>query len=305
MAVYTKLSEQEIRNFLNRYDFGDLISYAGIEEGIENTNYLITTTQNKFILTIFEQRVNVSELPFFIAYTDHLRKNGINCPVTLPDKNGVQLQEINGKKAALISFLQGSGVKKIESFHLAELGAYTAKMHLAASNFKQTKKNDFALSKWTQLFSAIGVRANEVQKGLAKFIADEIYFLAANWPFDLPSGVVHADLFPDNVFFLDEKVSGVIDFYFSANDYFAYDVAICLNAWGAESDEAGKKLFLDAYEKIRPLSQAEKDAMPVLLRGAAVRFLMTRLYDWFYTPEGSLVKKKDPMEYVVKLKKLA
>lgn len=302
MAVYTKLTQKEVEDFISRYDVGDLESFSGIEEGIANTNYLIKTSKDRFILTIYESYTDTNELPFFISLTDHLRDRSINCPVTLKDKAGNQVQEISAKKACLISFLEGKGVTKIEDYHLSELGGKVARMHIAVKDFHQTRKNDFGLSKWTKQLSQIGEKANEIEPGLTKLIADEIYFLAANWPFGLPGGVIHGDIFPDNVFFNGEKISGIIDFYFASNDYFAYDIAIVFNAWSIHNDPKRQKLFLDAYEKIRPLTAEEKAAMPILMRGAAIRFLMSRTYDWFNTPKDAQVKKKDPLEYVEKLK---
>jgi homoserine kinase type II len=305
MAVYTQLTHAEMAEFASNYSIGELESFLPIEKGIENSNYLIIAGGRKYIFTIFENRVENADLPFFIRLTDHLQKKGINCPTTIPDRNGNQLNEVKGKKAAIISFLEGGDVENIEDFHLSGLGDIVARMHVAVSDFRESRKNAFGLSKWVELLGKVAERADELKPGLAQFIAREIEFLAANWPFGLPAGVVHTDLFPDNVFFKDGKVSGVIDFYFSSTDYFAYDIAICLNAWGAETNEKRQELFFDAYEKVRRLSTEEKSAMPVLLRGAALRFLMTRLYDWFNTPETALVKKKDPMEYYKKLEILS
>ena len=305
MAVYTKLTHDEIAGFASNYGIGPLESFMPIEKGIENSNYLITAGGRKYILTIFENRVENADLPFFIRLTDHLQNKGINCPATIPDKQGNQLGEIKGKKAAIITFLEGSDVEKIEDYHFEGLGDVVARMHLAVADFKESRKNAFALSKWVELLSKVAERADELKPGMTQEIAREIEFLAANWPFGLPAGVVHTDLFPDNVFFKDGKVSGVIDFYFSSTDYFAYDIAICLNAWGAETNAKHQQLFLDAYEKVRRLTPEEKAAMPVLMRGAAIRFLMTRLYDWFNTPATALVKKKDPLEYYKKLKALS
>ncbi len=305
MAVYTKLTHEEIAQFIANYGIGALESFVPIEKGIENSNYLITAGGGRYIFTIFENRVENADLPFFIRLTDHLQSKGIRCPATLPDRSGNQLNEVKGKKAAIISFLEGSDVERIEDFHFTGLGDIVARMHLAVTDFRESRKNAFALSKWVDLLSKVAERADELKAGLTSHIAREIEFLAANWPFGLPAGVVHTDLFPDNVFFKDGKVSGVIDFYFSSTDYFAYDIAICLNAWGAETDAKRQKLFFDAYEKVRPVTAEEKAAMPVLMRGAAIRFLMTRLYDWFNTPANALVKKKDPMEYYKKLEALS
>lgn len=304
MAVYTKLDEAEIKAFIANYSIGELQDVQPIQKGIENSNYLIVCDGIKYILTIFENRVENADLPFFIRLTDHLRAKGINCPVTIADKNGNQLNEIKSKKASIISFLEGTDVEEIEDFHLVKLAEKLAKMHLAVADFKEVRKNQFALSKWVELLSKVGERANEIKAGLAQYIANEIEFLAANWPFGLPTGVVHTDLFPDNVFFKDREVSGVIDFYFSCSDSFAYDIAICLNAWGAVGNKTRTEMFLNSYQSVRKLSAEELNALPVLQRGAAIRFLMTRLYDWFNTPENALVKKKDPLEYLHKLELL-
>ena len=301
MAVYTKLTNDQIQTFIANYAIGELESATPIQKGIENSNYLIICNGTKYILTIFENRVENADLPFFIRLTDHLRAKGINCPVNIPDKNGNQLNEILGKKASVISFLEGQDVEVVEDFHLEKLGAQLAKMHIAVADFKEVRQNKFALSKWVSLLEHVGGRADELSPNLTPRIAAEIEFLAANWPFGLPIGVVHTDLFPDNVFFSNGEVSGVIDFYFSCTDSFAYDIAICLNAWGAVGNSKRTKLFLDSYESIRKLSAEELAALPVLQRGAAIRFLMTRLYDWFNTPETALVKKKDPLEYLQKL----
>ena len=305
MAVYTKLNHKEVEEFLSRYDVGIVESFSGIEEGIANTNYQVKTNKGRFILTIYEDYTDTNDLPFFIALTDHLRARGINCPVTLKDMHGEQIQDFKGKKACLISFLEGQGATKIEDYHLSELGGKVARMHLAVGDLPLNRKNDFSISKWTKLLSQIGTRADEISPGLTKIISDEIYFLAANWPFGLPGGIVHTDIFPDNVFFIDKKISGVIDFYFACTDYFAYDIAIIFNAWDIYNNPQRQKIFLDSYEKIRPLSAEEKSALPVLMRGAALRFLMTRTYDWFNTPPDAQVKKKDPLEYVEKLKFLS
>ncbi len=304
MAVYTKLNRKDVEEFVARYDIGDLKNFSGIEEGIQNTNYLIEASKGKFIQTIYETYVDTKDLPFFIALTDHLRNKGINCPVTLKDKSGVQIQNLNGKKACLISFLNGKGVTKIEDYHLSELGSQVARMHLAVGDLHLSRKNDFGLSKWTKLLEQIGPCADEISPGLTQTIADEIYFLAANWPFGLPGGIVHTDIFPDNVFFEGEKITGIIDFYFACTDYFAYDIAIVFNAWNIHNNPAQQNIFLNSYEAIRPLEPEEKSALPILLRGAALRFLLTRTYDWFNTPAGAQVKRKNPMEYVEKLKSL-
>lgn len=301
MAVYTKLDDSEIAELISNYEVGNFASANGIEEGIENSNYLVKTNEESLILTIFEERVENFELPFFISLTDHLISKNINCPKTLTDKSGNRLQDINGKKAALISFLPGRPAAKPTTEHIKEVGFLSAKLHSAVEDFDETRKNPLALGAWTKLFEKCGDRIDEIKPGLTKSLANELYYLANNWPFDLPSGIIHADLFPDNLFFQNNKVSGVIDFYFACTDYFAYDIAICINAWGIEEDQEKINALLESYQSIRPLSEEEKQAMPVLLRGAALRFLLTRIYDWFNTPENALVTKKDPQEYLKKL----
>lgn len=305
MAVYTTLTDSEIIALINLYDIGEFVSAQPIESGIENTNYLLTTAYNqsdsKYILTIFENRVENVELPFFVNLTDHLKDKGLNCPVMLTASDGSRLQDIKQKKAAIISFLEGAEAKEISKEHISQLGKTVAKMHLAVSDFKEYRKNPLSLRAWVSLFEKIGEKADEIQPELTKLIADELYYLADAWPFNLPGGIIHADLFPDNVFFKGEQLSGVIDFYFSCTDFYAYDLAICINAWGIEENNALIKEFFDAYQSIRKLEQSEIDNMQTLLRGAAMRFLLTRIYDWFNTPANALVSKKNPQEYLKKL----
>jgi homoserine kinase type II len=307
MAVYTDVAADELAEFLEAYDIGELLSYKGIAEGVENSNFLLHTTAGYFILTLYEKRVAKNELPFFLGLMTHLASRGIICPEPLQNKSGEALSTLAGRPAVIINFLEGIWPRKPNAVHCAGVGEALAKMHLAGQDFAMTRANALSVSGWRPLFDAAGARADEVQHGLRDFLRTELEHLEGGvWPKDLPQGVIHADLFPDNVFFLGEKVSGIIDFTFACNDMLAYDVAICLNAWCFESDcsfnVTKARAFLGAYGRERPLSQAEQDALPLLARGAALRFLLTRLVDFLNVPKGALVRPKDPLEYVRKLR---
>jgi homoserine kinase type II len=306
MAVYTELSRNEIEGLLQNYAIGELNAFHPIAAGIENTNYFIDCDISgeikRFVLTVFEARVNHAELPFFIDLTEHFAYHNIPCPKFLRAKNGVALAKIKGKDCAIVEFLTGSPVENPTLENYAELGRMNAKLHLAAQDFKQNKKNDYALQKWVSIFAEIGTRADEIEAGLKDLITDELYYLADKWPFALPSGVVHTDLFPDNIFFQQYHLSGVIDFYFACNDSYAYDLAITINAWSIHNDAKKTQSFMDGYNAIRQLTNIEIEHMNTLHRGACMRFLITRLYDWFNTPEGALVNRKNPQEYLDKLK---
>ncbi len=311
MAVYTEVSDEDLQDFLAFYDLGDVVSFKGIAEGVENSNYLLQTERGSFILTLYEKRTKPSDLPFFLGLMEHLAGNGLVCPTPLHGKDGDSLRRLCGKPAAMVSFLSGVSVRRPTPEHCAGLGETMAKMHLKAEGFSGCRANDLSVSGWRPLFEATRSRADEIKPGLAQVIDQALETLEKAWPQNLPKGLIHADLFPDNVFFrMDkasqtEKVSGVIDFYFACTDFFAYDVAICLNAWCFESDgsfNATKaRSLLHAYRKVRPLSPQEIEALPLLAGGAAMRFLLTRLYDWLNTPEGAFVKRKDPLEYYRKL----
>jgi homoserine kinase type II len=307
MAVYTDVAADELAGFLSHYDIGGLLSYKGIAEGVENSNFLLHTTAGSFILTLYEKRVAKGDLPFFLGLMTHLASNGINCPQPVKNKSGEALSTLAGRPAAIINFLEGIWPRKPNATHCAGVGEALAKMHLAGSDFTMSRANALSVSGWRPLFEQAASRADEVQHGLRGFIEAELDYLEGNvWPKNLPQGVIHADLFPDNVFFLSEQVSGIIDFTFACNDMLAYDVAICLNAWCFESDcsfnVTKARAFLAAYSRERELSQAEQDALPVLARGAALRFLLTRLVDFLNVPPGALVRPKDPLEYVRKLR---
>ncbi|MDP9732518.1 UNVERIFIED_ORG: homoserine kinase type II [Rhizobium sp. SORGH_AS260] len=306
MAVYTDITEDDLRNFLTQYDVGSLTSYKGIAEGVENSNFLLHTTKDPLILTLYEKRVEKSDLPFFLGLMQHLAAKGLSCPLPLPRKDGELLGELSGRPAALISFLEGMWLRKPEAKHCREVGKALAAMHLAGEGFEIKRPNALSVEGWKVLWEKSEDRADEVEKGLKNEIRPEIDYLAAHWPKDLPAGVIHADLFQDNVFFLGDELSGLIDFYFACNDLLAYDVSICLNAWCFEKDGAYNvtkgKALLEGYQSVRPLSEAELEALPLLARGSALRFFLTRLYDWLTTPEGALVVKKDPLEYLRKLR---
>jgi len=306
MAVYTQVADDELAAFLGAYDIGALVSYKGIAEGVENSNYFLQTDRGSFILTLYEKRVDPADLPFFLGLMDHLAARDIVCPTPIHARDGEALRTLAGRPAAIISFLQGVSPRRVDIRHCAPLGRALAEMHLAADGFGMVRPNALSLAGWRPLFDRCGPRAHEVQNGLAGEIEQELEFLEENWPDDLPTGVIHADLFPDNVFFLDDRVSGVIDFYFACNDCFAYDLAICINAWCFEKDGSFNvtkaRHILNAYRSVRPFSAAELAAIPVLLRGGALRFLLTRLHDWLHHPEGAMVTPHNPLEYHRKLR---
>lgn len=306
MAVYTDIAEDDLKWFLTEYDAGSLLSYKGIAEGVENSNFLLHTSKEPLILTLYEKRVEKADLPFFLGLMQHLAARGLSCPLPLPRRDGALLGSLSGRPAALISFLEGMWLRKPEAKHCREVGRALAQMHVAGEGFELKRPNALSIDGWRTLWEKSAARADEVEPGLQDEIRSELDFLAAAWPADLPAGVIHADLFPDNVFFLGDELSGLIDFYFACNDLLAYDVSICLNAWCFEKDCAYNitkgTAMLEGYQSVRPLSSEEIAALPVLSRGSALRFFLTRLYDWLTTLEGAMVTKKDPLEYLRKLR---
>jgi homoserine kinase type II len=306
MAVYTDVAAEELAEFLKSYDIGELLSYKGIAEGVENSNFLLHTTKAAYILTLYEKRVAVDDLPYFLSLMAHLAERGVRCPQPARNRNGEVYSELAGRPAAVINFLEGMWPRRPNAAHCAGVGDALAKMHLAGHDFPLFRKNPLSVAGWRPLFDRAADRADNVQAGLRDFIARELDHLEAHWPSDLPLGVIHGDLFPDNVFFLGDKLSGLIDFPFSCNDILAFDVAICLNAWCFEPDHSFNvtkaRALLNAYGRARQLSEAEQNALPLLARGAALRFLLTRLVDFLNVPPGALVKPKDPLEYVRKLR---
>src|SRR6266850_1476340 len=306
MAVYTDVAAEELSTFLDAYDLGDLLAYKGIAEGVENSNFLLHTSRGYFILTLYEKRVAANDLPFFLALMEHLAARELNCPQPVKNRNGETLGKLAGRPAAIVTFLDGMWIRRPSPTHCAALGRALAEFHLAGANFKMTRRNTLSVDGWRGLYEGAKERADGVQNGLQSAIAAELAHLERSWPRDLPQGVIHADLFPDNVFFLGSRLSGLIDFYFACTDTLAYDVAVCLNAWCFEPDHSYNvtkgRALLQAYVKARPLSAAEREALPLLARGAALRFLLTRLVDWLEVPPGALVKPKDPLEYHRKLR---
>lgn len=306
MAVYTEVADEELSAFIDTYDLGRLLSFKGIAEGVENSNFLVHTEAGYFILTLYEKRVDPKDLPFFLNLLQHLAGQGITCPTPVASRSGKTLGELADRPAALVTFLEGMWVKRPKPEHCGALGEAMARMHVAGAEFNMTRKNALTVDGWRPLYLQCEGRADTVQPGLAAEIEQELDFLEANWPADLPFGVIHADLFPDNVFFLSDELSGLIDFYFACTDALAYDIAICLNAWCFETDLSFNvtkaRALLNGYTRVRSLTPAEYAALPLLARGAALRFLLTRLYDWLSVPEGALVTPKDPLEYLKKLR---
>lgn len=306
MAVYTEVNDDELSDFLARYDVGTLVAYKGIADGVENTNYLVQTTTARFILTLYEKRVAREDLPFFLGLMEHLAGRGVSCPTPVHARSGAILSELAGRTAAMVTFLDGFSVRKPRADHCAQLGRALARLHLAADGFPLSRPNALGVSDWRILFEKIRNHADDIAPGLKSLIHDELMLIDSAWPEDLPRGIIHADLFPDNVFFLGDRLSGLIDFYFACNDALAYDLAICLNAWCFEKDYSFNvtkgRALLEGYDSERRLSPAERAAMPLLARGAAIRFLLTRSYDWLNRPANALVTPHNPLDYVRRLR---
>jgi homoserine kinase type II len=306
MAVYTDVAAEELEAFLAGYDIGDLLAYKGIAEGVENSNFLVHTGRGNFILTLYEKRVAAADLPFFLSLMEHLASRGITCPQPVKNRQGDMLGRVAGKPAAIITFLDGMWIRRPTAEHCGGLGEALARLHRAGADFPGKRANSLSVEGWRPLYEAVAARCDSVRPGLSATLAAELAQLEAAWPRNLPQGVIHADLFPDNVFFLGDKLSGLIDFYFACTDALAYDLAICLNAWCFEPDHSynvtkGKSL-LQSYRAVRALSPDERQALPMLARGAALRFLLTRLVDWFDERGAALVQRKDPLEYFRKLR---
>ena len=306
MAVYTDVSDEELQQFLGGYDIGALLAYKGIAEGVENSNFLLHTTAGFFILTLYEKRVAAGDLPFFLNLIEHLAARGLTCPQPVRGRGGEALGRLVNRPAAIFTFLDGMWIRRPNVAHCGAVGEALARLHLAGADFAMTRRNALSIEGWRSLFDAAGGRADTVQNGLSAAIGSELAWLERDWPRDLPQGVIHADLFPDNVFFLGDRLSGLIDFYFACTDALAYDVAICLNAWCFEPDHSYNltkgRALLKGYMRARKLNAREIAALPTLCRGAALRFLLTRLVDWLEVPPGALVRPKDPLEYYRKLR---
>jgi homoserine kinase type II len=306
MAVYTEVTDEDLARFIESYGLDELLSYKGIAEGVENTNYIVHTSRGQFILTLYEKRVARDDLPFFLGLMEHLAAAGISCATPLRDREGRNLRELAGRPAALVTFLEGFWVRRPRPEHCFAVGQALGRLHLAGQNFPMRRRNALGPNGWRQLFERFQDRADEVLAGLGTFISAELCELLPNWPSSLPTGVIHADLFPDNVFFRGSQLSGLIDFYFACNEFLAYDVAICLNAWCFEQDVSFNltkgQALLRGYQSIRKLTPGERTALPLLARGAALRFLLTRAYDWLHTSRNALVKPHDPSVYLRRLR---
>jgi homoserine kinase type II len=301
MAVYTDVSFEELEVFLADYDAGTPLSFKGIAEGVENSNFFLRTDRGTFILTLYEKRVREADLPFFLGLMDHLSSRGIACPLPLRRRDGTQWTNLNGRPATLLTYLNGVSLRQPTPEHCASAGRKLAALHEAGAGFPLTRPNALSIDGWRQMAAALVPRADEVEPGLGALIETTLENL--HWPHPLPSGVIHADLFPDNVLFMDGRVSGLIDFYFACNDAFAYDLAVMLNAWCFDDtghyDRARGAALLKAY---RALTAAERDALPVLARGAALRFLLTRLHDALHRDPHALVRPKDPRDFARRLR---
>ena len=306
MAVYTEVTDDDLEQFIAGYDVGELLSYKGIAEGVENTNYIVHTTTGPLILTLYERRVARADLPFFLGLMEHLAAGGVSCPTPLRDRHGRNLSELSGRAAALVTFLEGFWPRKPQVAHCLEVGHALAKLHTAGHGFTMSRANALGPAGWRPLFQRFSGQADKIAPALGATIAAELAHHDTSWPTGLPQGIIHADLFPDNVFFIAEHLSGLIDFYFACNDALAYDVAICLNAWCFESDFSFNvtkgRALLKGYRELRDLEPAEREALPTLARGAALRFLLTRSHDWLNTPKNAIVKPHDPIAYLRRLR---
>ena len=305
MAVYTKLEHQEVRQFLEQYNINNFKDYKGITEGVENTNYLIKTSEQDYILTIYEKRVDENDLPFFIKLLSYLSENKFPCPKPIANKNNEKINRIKNKNAALVTFLNGQSKNKITSEECFEIGKITAQLHEITKKFNINRKNNLSIENWESIFEKTIKHKIDLDESIIKKTKNYLNFLKDKWPKNLPQGIIHADLFPDNIFFTNNKVSGIIDFYFACNDFFAYEIAICINSLCFDNNSTFNmtkaKNLIDGYTSIRTLSEDEKKYLPILSMGAAMRFFLTRLYDFYHTDNKADVKIKDPFEYLKKI----
>jgi homoserine kinase type II len=305
MAVYTDISDAELEAFLAAYDLGAPTALKGVAEGVENSNFLLETDRGRFFLTIYERRVRREDLPFFLGFMQHLARAGYPSATPIADRAGRLLGEMRGKPAAIVSFLSGLSVRRPTVAHCREAGSGLAWLHQAGEGFAGRRVNDLGHLAWPAMFEGLRAEADALKPGLASMIASDVARIDAGWPAGLPEGVIHADYFPDNVFFRGTTFAGAIDFYFAANDALAYDIGVTLNAWCFEADGSfnitAARALVAGYESRRPLSAEERRVLPILAYGAALRFFLTRLHDWGATPAGALVRPKDPLEYERKL----
>ncbi len=306
MAVYTEVGDEALARFLEGYDLGAPLSLKGIAEGVENSNFLLHAERGQYLLTLYEKRVDEADLPFFLGLMEHLAQRGVNCPQPVRSRDGAAIGRLAGRAAAIVTFLEGLSVRRPLVAHCGAVGETLARMHAAGADFMISRHNALSIQGWPALFEAARARADEVSPGLARETETQLRFLQEIWPKGLPSGVIHADLFPDNVFFLRDKLSGLIDFYFACNDFLAYDLGVCLNSWAFEAsgefNVSKGRAMIEGYNRVRRLSSEEVEALPILARGSALRFMLTRLVDWLNVPPGALVKPHDPREYLTKLR---
>ena len=308
MAVYTKLSKEQLDQFFSNYNLGKVLNYSEIKEGVENTNYFIKTEKNKFILTLYEKRVDEKDLPFFISLMKNLFDKNFPSPQPIINKNGSYISEIVQKKAAVISFLDGTAKKNLSPDDCYQVGISTAKLHSITKNLTGKRKNKLSVDSWRVIYNKVKKSCSKIHHKLPEVIEKNLNQIEKSWPKNIPAGIIHADLFPDNIFFKNNKLSGIIDYYFSCNDAYAFEIAICLNALCFEGKNENlsfnvtkAKKFIDGYESIRSLSNDEKDNLKILCQGAAIRFLLTRVFDYLNLTEGAIVKIKDPIEYLKRL----
>ncbi|HEX3673160.1 MAG TPA: homoserine kinase [Rhizomicrobium sp.] len=305
MAVYTEVSFDDLEALAGLYGIGAPVSFKGIAEGVENSNFHLRTDRGAFILTLYEKRVREDDLPYFLGLMDHLAASGLQCPTPVRRRDGGLWTRVNGRPAALLTWLDGLSLHRPDGAHCAAAAAACAQLHAAGAGFALSRPNALGPQGWRKLAGATAADADSVQPGLCALIAEAMAQFEREWPAGLPGGVIHADLFPDNVLFMNGAVSGLIDFYFACNDAFAYDLAVMLNAWCFETDgynlTKGKALIA-AYGRERELTSAEREAFPLLARGAALRFLLTRLYDWLHPDPLAMVRPKDPRDYARRLR---
>ena len=308
MAVYTKFEKKDIEEILSNYSIGKLKSFKGIKEGIENTNYYLLVEKKKYILTIYEKRVSPEDLPFFSELMTGLDKKNYKCPVPIINNENKTISNCKGKKLMIVSFLEGKAKQVLAPNDCRQVGIEVAKMHEITKNFKLKRSNNLSVKSWRSLFDSIKDQCTKIDKDLPKLIETNLNDVEKNWPKNLPSGIIHADLFNDNIFFQKEQFSGIIDFYFSCNDFYSFEIAICFNAlcFDGQKDNLSfnvtkAKSFIDGYSSIRKLLDKEKESIKVLCQGAALRFLLTRVFDALNTVEGAIVKVKDPLEYLKRL----
>ena len=308
MAVYTKITTEEIISISKSYQLNKIIKFKGIKKGIENTNYLLETDKKKLILTIFEKRVKKKDLPFFMNLMSELNQRNIICPNPLKNKKGQYLSKIKGKPACIVSFVKGKDKTKLNNQNCFEIGKNIAKFHKAATKIKLFRHNSMSVTKLNYLLKSIKIKSSKMSSRIIPILYKNLKDIKKEWPKNLPNGIIHGDLFIDNIFFNKNNFSGFIDFYFSSNDYLMYEIAICINALCFDKKDNKfiinhKKIknLIDGYETIRFFSKKERDSLNVLCRGAALRYLLTRIYDYFNTPKNALIKIKDPKEYLQKL----